>query len=150
MKKKILILVVFLIGQIGISHVVESSSTKELRSDNVAVQYENIEKDGRIYNENEVDAKPEFPGGMEKFYKYSEITLTTSNNKNSIGKVMLSFIVEANGALSDIKLIRDNANGNGASTLKAIKKMPIWNPAMLNGNAVRYYYPLTYYILAKN
>src|SRR5450432_395346 len=56
-----------------------------------------------------VTVDPVFPGGMSKFYMYlsNNIQYPENAHKNHIqGKVFLSFIVEEDGSLSNVKVVR--------------------------------------------
>ncbi|MTG98327.1 hypothetical protein GJV76_09340 [Myroides sp. BIT-d1] len=52
-------------------------------------------------------------------------------------KVILSFIVEKDGSLTDIKVMRDPGYGVGQEAIRVLKRMPKWKPAMNKGKAVR-------------
>jgi protein TonB len=86
-----------------------------------------------IYNSFGVEVKPEFPGGIEKFHLYSQ---------KIKGKVFVSFIIEKNGKLSDIKVIRDIGYGTKEIVEKFLKNSPNWKPGKLNGKTVRCYYSI--------
>ena len=63
------------------------------------------------------------------------------------GVVVLKFIVERNGNLSNFEIIRDLEMGCGMAALEAVKKVEQFIPAQLNGKAVRTYYriPIKFY-----
>ena len=52
-------------------------------------------------------------------------------------KVIMSFIVEKDGSLTDIKVMRDPGYGVGQEAIRVLKRMPKWKPAMNKGKAVR-------------
>lgn len=76
--------------------------------------------------------------GMQKFYE-SYIRSFRLPNISGVEKirVVLGFIVEADGSLSEIKILRDPGYGVGEEAVKALKLMPRWKPGLLNGEAVR-------------
>lgn len=92
--------------------------------------------DNTVYSAAGIDVKPRFPGGMEAFYKdfwkYFQMP-----NDSLKGRIFVSFTVEKDGRLSDIKILRDIGAGSGAAAIKAIKKLPKWQPARHNGMIIR-------------
>ncbi|MFY8010047.1 MAG: M56 family metallopeptidase [Flavobacterium sp.] len=93
----------------------------------------------------EVTEKPQYQAGLEAFYKYigsnykipEEITA-----KKISGKIFASFIVEMDGSLSNIKILRDMGYGTGDETLRVLKESPKWNPGKMDGKPVRTQYSL--------
>lgn len=53
------------------------------------------------------------------------------------GRVVVTFVVETDGSISDIKLVKDPGYGMGDEVVRVIKLMPRWKPGMHNGKAVR-------------
>lgn len=87
-----------------------------------------------------VDKDAEFIGGTEKLYEWiaTHIQYQKDINGASIaGKVYLKFIVEKDGSLSNIILLKSLENACDTEAFRLINAMPKWMPAMLNGNAVR-------------
>ncbi len=98
-----------------------------------------------VYQSTGIDKKPECPGGVEKFYKYiSENYKLPTDKEFTGGKVITSFIVEKNGSLTNIKIIRDLGFGTGAEAVRVLKTSPAWIPGEIKGLKVRvqYYLPL--------
>lgn len=88
----------------------------------------------------EVVEKPaQFEGGMKVFYKYLSKNLKISKkdmNKGFYnGKFLVEFIVEKDGSLSNIKVLRGNVNGT--NFIKVFKNCPKWQPAYHKGKPVR-------------
>ncbi len=50
---------------------------------------------------------------------------------------MLGFVVEKDGTLTDIKVLRDPGYGIGKVAEKVLRSMPKWKPAVQNGRSVR-------------
>lgn len=93
-----------------------------------------------IYNSAGIEVKPEFPGGAEKMNLFISKNLKYSDEmiKNEIkGKVYASLIVEKDGSLSDVKIIRDCGYNTGKMAIEIVKKMPKWHPGIQNGKNVR-------------
>ncbi|MEC4049256.1 energy transducer TonB [Flavobacterium sp. SUN046] len=109
-----------------------------------------VEEDTNLYNSAGVEVKPEFPGGIDKFYKF----ISNNFDKGIIedenfpgGRIMVSFTVEKDGSLSDIKT-RDIGYGTGKEAERLLRKCPRWAPAEQNGKKVRCSYVLPI-VLAK-
>jgi hypothetical protein len=113
-------------------------------NDNVATSKK--QDDNMIYNYAGIEVKPEFPGGMEKFYDFFNSNFKMPEEENIRGKVFASFIVERDGSLSDVKVIRDFGYGTGQEVLRVLKKCPKWNPGIQNGKTVRVMYSLPFVI----
>ena len=53
------------------------------------------------------------------------------------GKVYVTFVVEKDGSLTDIKVLRDIGYGTGKEAIRVLKATPRWNPGEQNGKKVR-------------
>jgi hypothetical protein len=101
--------------------------------------------EGETYTTNEITENPDFPEGMEKFYKFvgENFNIPLEAEKNKVkGKVYLTFIVEKDGTLSNIKIIRDMGYGIGDEAARVLGISPKWIPGKVNGEAVRTMYSL--------
>lgn len=106
-------------------------------------QVEVVEEDNSIYNSAGVEVKPEFPGGIEKFYKYVSSNFEAPEEEGFPGgRIIVSFTVEKDGSLTDIKVLRDIGYGTKAAAEKLLRKCPRWSPAVQNGKNVRCSYQL--------
>jgi protein TonB len=100
-----------------------------------------VEEDNTIYNSAGIEVKPEFPGGMAKFYKFIENNYNVPSESPG-GKVFIQFVVEKDGSLTDIKILRDIGHGTGKEAERVLRKSPKWTPAEQNGKKVRCSYQL--------
>ena len=100
-----------------------------------------IEEDNTIYTKDRVEVHPEFPGGIEKFYAFVAKNYKMPEERLK-GKVFVIFIVEKDGSLTDIKILRDIGYGTGKEAIRVLKLSPKWRPAELNGKKVRCSYSL--------
>ena len=98
--------------------------------------------DNNIYNTAGIEVKPDFPGGMEKFYRYVGNNYRTPEEEGLKGKVYVTFVVEKDGSLTDIKVVRDIGFGTGKEAIRVLQKCPKWNPGEQNGKKVRVLYSL--------
>ncbi|OXB13389.1 energy transducer TonB [Flavobacterium reichenbachii] len=90
----------------------------------------------------EVEVNPEFPGGIDKFYKFVGNNFNRSD-KEPYGKIVAQFIIEKDGGLSNIEIIKNEVGViSGAEYIRVLKKCPKWIPASDNGKLVRVIYKL--------
>lgn len=92
-----------------------------------------------------VEKLPSFKTGVDDFFKYINDNLNYPEweLKNKIeGRVIISFVVEKDGSLSDIKILRipKESKNLGNEAFRIVKKMPRWIPAENNNKVVRSYY----------
>lgn len=87
-----------------------------------------------------VENDPSFPGGMEAMYKFLAENIKypqEAKDKNITGKVYVTFVVEADGSISNPRLLRDIGGGCGQEAIRVVKIMPRWNPGKEKGQPVR-------------
>ncbi|MFI0490398.1 energy transducer TonB [Flavobacterium sp.] len=96
-----------------------------------------VEEDNTVYNTAGIEVKPDFPGGMDKFYQYVGKNYRTPEEEGLKGKVYVTFVVEKDGSLTDIKVLRDIGYGTGKEAIRVLKAAPKWNPGEQNGKKVR-------------
>lgn len=88
------------------------------------------------------DRMPSFPGGEPALYRFisREVRYPTTARSNQVeGKVHLRFVVEADGKITNVKVVRGLGFGCDEEALRILNKMPIWEPGILNGKAVPVY-----------
>ncbi|WP_166925374.1 energy transducer TonB [Flavobacterium poyangense] len=99
--------------------------------------------DNSVYNTAGIDIKPEFPGGIEAFNKYVEQNFKIPNTNTALkGKIYATFIIEKDGSLSDIKILRDIGYETGKEAIRVLKGAPKWIPGKANNKLVRVLYSL--------
>jgi len=87
-----------------------------------------------------VEKMPRFPGGDEARIKYmvENIHYPEAARKNGIkGTVYISFIVEKDGKISTVKVIRGIGGGCDEEAFRVIQNMPDWEPGKQKGEPVR-------------
>lgn len=96
------------------------------------------------YNEvieiDKVDEKPSFPGGESamKSYLNSNVKYPVEAQENCIqGRVIVQFIIEKDGSISDVKISRSVDPSFDREALRVVKAMPKWNPGKLQGIPAR-------------
>ncbi len=99
------------------------------------------EEDNTIYNSAGIELKPDFPGGIDRFYKFISKNFTAPEDCGG-GKMFMSFVVEKDGSLTDLKFMREPCSGAGKEGVRVLKSCPKWNPGEQNGRKVRVLYSL--------
>ena len=108
----------------------------------------NLEIDDTISEEDiflSVEESPEFPGGGKKLKKYIKKNLNypeTARRNNIHGKVIVSFIVEIDGSLSNVNVLRGIGGGCDEEAIRIVETMPKWRPGKQRGKPVRVEYKL--------
>ena len=88
---------------------------------------------------------PSFPGGDRKLLEYlSENTCYPKGCEEICvqGRVIVTFVVEKDGRISDVKVVKSLDSLMDAEAVRVISSMPKWNPGRQNGVAVRVKYAL--------
>jgi TonB family protein len=92
-----------------------------------------------------VEHEPEFKGGEKAFFRYLQTSLhyPAEAVKNHIqGTVFISFIVEADGSLSNVKVVRSVSPDIDAEAIRVIQGSPRWIPGTQNDRPVRVSYTI--------
>ncbi|MET3978417.1 TonB family protein [Mucilaginibacter sp. UYP25] len=90
-----------------------------------------------------VEQSPSFPGGQTAFSQYlaKNIKYPAEAVKNKVeGRSVLTFVVEKDGSLSDIKVIRSLGSGTDEEAVRVLKGSPKWKPGVQNKRLVRVQY----------
>ncbi|MFI5150966.1 MAG: energy transducer TonB, partial [Bacteroidia bacterium] len=97
-------------------------------------------------NENTVfsyaEVSPEFPGGEAALMKYlgENIKYPNMEKDNGVqGMVVLTFVVDQSGKISDIKTLKGVKGGPNLEkeAMRVVKTMPAWKPGKMNGKSVK-------------
>ena len=92
-----------------------------------------------------VEQMPDFPGGQTELMKFLQKNLRypPAARENGIeGRVVLQFVVDESGNISDIQVLRDIGGGCAEEATRVVKMMPPWKPGKQNGNPVKVYFKL--------
>jgi len=120
--KNFILLILICIAQNVHSQTVESAS----------------KADDYIFSYEEVQVKPEFPGGVAKLYSFIGNNFKMPDSKEvQKGKLFTTFVVEPDGSLSNIKVLKDIGFGLGKEAIRVLKMMPKWLPGEHDGKHVR-------------
>jgi beta-lactamase regulating signal transducer with metallopeptidase domain len=136
---------VFIVGVIY-SLLLFTFSTKTVAQGNAVT---NLDKSQQ---ENSEIKNPEYPGGITEFYKLvgMNFQISPEADKNKVeGKILIKFMVEKDGSLSEFKVEKDLGYGMAEEAIRVIKLSPKWIPGSENGKAVRVEYSMPITIQAK-
>jgi TonB family protein len=87
-----------------------------------------------------VEHQAEFPGGSGAWGRYLNKTLkypSSAQKKNIGGRVFVSFVVNIDGTIQDVQVLKGVGYGCDEEAVRVVKSMPRWNPAKQSGRAVR-------------
>jgi periplasmic protein TonB len=91
-----------------------------------------------------LDKLPEFPGGINKFYNYVGNNFEKPDIEGiNTFRVYVSFVIEKDGSMTDIKVKRDPGYGLGKEAIRVLKSLRTkWTPGMIGSKPVRTAYDL--------
>ena len=102
---------------------------------------QNESESNKIFNGDDVDQKPSFPGGNKALNKFIASNLRYPDMARMLdkqGTIIVKFVVNETGVLTDIKLAKDSYSLSlGKESLRVVKAMPKWYPGLKNGKAVK-------------
>lgn len=90
-----------------------------------------------------VEQMPSFPGGNSALMAYlnSNVKYPVVAQENGVqGRVVVSFVVERDGSISDVNVVRSVDPSLDREAARVVRSMPKWNPGKQNGSSVRVKY----------
>ena len=136
----------------GVSDHAIGQGTSALRTAKLAaVDLKRMPADTHVEEDQEdevfvvVEDDPEFPGGTDSLIAFIQRNLVYPRQAidNKIeGKVYVTFTIEVDGSISNVRLLRDIGGGCGAEAVRVVKMMPKWKPGRQHGKPVRVQYNL--------
>ena len=96
-----------------------------------------------------VEEMPSFPGGLTALFQFlsQSIKYPVVAEENGVqGRVLVTFVVERDGSITDVKVVKSIDPSLDAEAKRVIRSMPRWKPGKQNGSAVRVKYtvPVTF------
>lgn len=88
----------------------------------------------------ELDEMPEFPGGMDAMFKFMGDNLNypaAAREKGIEGTVVVSFIVNQDGSISNSEILRGIGGGCDEESVRIVNSFPAWKPGVDEGKKVR-------------
>lgn len=122
------------------------SLEEDMEYDNNEIEYIVPVTEEETYSNFDLEVKPDFPGGMSKFYQYIQGNFRTSDLDENVN-VIVEFIIEKDGSLTNIEIRRDlSAGGKAGKEVKRVfERSPKWKPGIKDNHPVK-----TKYILPVN
>lgn len=134
--------------QVEVIEVIEN----EPEIEEIEVVDTSIEGEDAIYMV--VEKMPEFPGGMEAMWKFISDHLNypeEAREKNIEGRSIIQFIVEKDGTISNIEVVRSAGDKSlDKEALRVVRMMPKWKPGSQRDKIVRCKYTLPVSFKLKN
>lgn len=119
------------------AHIV---ANKECEGEIVIPEEEIPESERQIPSSHELDEPAEFPGGEDALKEFIKKNLRYPDScieAQVQGRVTLMLIIEKDGKISDVQMKRSPCDELTNEAIRIAKKMPKWNPAKMNGEAIR-------------
>lgn len=98
--------------------------------------------DDAPYNYEEVEVRPEFPGGNSEFMKFIGSNYKMPDYEGNGGTLKVIFIIEIDGSITNVKVVKDLGDGTGAEAKRVIMMSPKWSSGENLGKKVRVLYEL--------
>lgn len=97
-----------------------------------------------VTNAANLDYLPEFPGGIIKFREYIADNFEKPEIENvATIKVLMAFVIEKDGSMTDIKVLRNPGYGLDAEAIRVLKSLKTkWKPGLKDGQKMRTQYTL--------
>ena len=96
-----------------------------------------------IYSTDQVKVAPKFNGGKKALELFIKRNFVKPNVKGLKGEVLVAFVVENDGTLTEIGVLSDAGNGTADEAIRVMSISPVWSPGILNGIPVRVQYMIT-------
>lgn len=87
-----------------------------------------------------VEQMPSYPGGEEAMFKYLSKNINypqMAADAGITGRVYITFVVEKNGEVTDVRVLKGIGGGCDEEAIRVIKQMPKWNPGKQRGKSVK-------------
>lgn len=116
--------------------IIDDTPPVEVASAEVKVA--EVKEDNTVFTA--VEMQPSFVGGLTEFYKFLNKNLkypSAAQRSNTEGKVFMTFVVEKDGSISDVNVLKGIGFGCDEEATRVIKMMPKWIAGQQNGRNVR-------------
>ena len=97
---------------------------------------------------NIVEQMPEFPGkekAMMEFVTHNIHYPEEAKEKGIEGRVFVGFVVEKDGSINEVKVLKGIGHGCDEEAVRVVKSMPKWKPGMQKGKPVRVHYQMPFF-----
>ena len=130
------------------AQAVSSPRTEDYESGNFNSRQESPRTDG-TRGFDVVEEMPQFPGGPSSLFEYlaRNVKYPVTAEENGVqGRVIVTFVVERDGSLNDVKVVKSVDPSLDKEAQRVVRSMPHWIPGKKNGSPVRVKYtvPVTF------
>lgn len=98
--------------------------------------------DDAPFNYEDVEVRPEFPGGYNNLLAFIAKNFKLADYEGYGGTLKVAFIIEVDGSITNIKVVKDLGDGTGAEAKRVMLMSPKWSAGELGGKKVRVLYEL--------
>lgn len=115
------------------------SKKEQNEKESKSKEEQNESESNKIFNGDDVDQQPSFPGGTNALNTFIASNLkypVFAQEKGIQGRVVVKFIVEKDGSISNVEVDR-SVPGLDNEAMRVVKAMPKWIPGQINGKAVK-------------
>lgn len=98
--------------------------------------------DDAPYNYSDVEVRPEFPGGYNEMINFVSKNFKLGDYEGFGGTIKVVFIIEIDGAISNVKVVKDVGENSGPEAKRVISMFPRWSAGEFGGKKVRVLYEL--------
>lgn len=116
------------------------SKKEQNEKESKSKEEQNESESNKIFNGDDVDQQPSFPGGTNALNTFIVSNLkypVFAQEKGIQGRVVVKFIVEKDGSISNVEVDRSVNPGLDNEAMRVVKAMPKWIPGQINGKAVK-------------
>ena len=127
-----------LTNEVGLVNADDNANQAQDAFVKVEVEEEEVAAEEEVFLVVEDD--PEFPGGLDALSLFiaNNIKYPQLAKENNIeGRVYVTFVVEKDGSVGQVKVLRDIGGGCGQEAVRVVKSMPKWKPGKQRGKPVR-------------
>jgi TonB family protein len=132
------VLVFFTAGTVGNLAAQNTQQQTKTTEEQKVVPQEKSQAAGPVFTV--VETMPSFPGGQEAMSKYLATNIKYPENakaKGIQGTVFITYVVETDGSVSNVKVLRGIESECDAEAFRVVSSMPKWTPGIQKGQAVR-------------
>ncbi|MBW4362553.1 energy transducer TonB [Flavobacterium taihuense] len=98
--------------------------------------------DDAPYNYEDVEVRPEFPGGYNELMNFIGKNFKMPEYEGNGGVLKVAFVIEVDGSVTNVKVVKDLGEGTGAEAKRVISASPRWSSGEFRGKKVRVLYEL--------
>jgi periplasmic protein TonB len=83
-----------------------------------------------------VDSMPQYPGGQDEMINFFMSNFQYPQEIDACCRIVIGFIIDANGKMTDLKIIRSLQDVFDIESLRVMRLMPDWKPGKCNDKPV--------------